>query len=311
MNVNQKTWTIHEIVDAMQEVDVNAMMGGVTEASFQCGNDQIDIQGDVIEPAWEMFAGSTTVWENGHLLYQRDAANVDNYHNETYTLGQYPKYSDMVSYLQDKYQGKSFDMVKEKVPVVQESFERHWENPTYRKSLETPEKQNDLTRIVFADKGMERGYHKVDFAYACDQKTFGQDVSMANPYLMSSKRKGSDGKLTTVHSYYLSESIYQRLQAYANKDGISEQSRWSGVVEGQVGYPASRNGKTQPSLNLTNDAEKKGLLCKPSVPFDEQKHNRFIKASLAEHKGNRGRDLESKYGSLEQQVSEQLDSMSR
>lgn len=146
MEAEQKAYTIQDIADSMHKVDVNAMQGGVTDVSFRCGNDQIDIQGYTIESGWESFEGSTAVWENGHLLYRRGAAHVDDYRQETYTLGQYPEYSEMVSYLQDKYHGKSFGVVKEKVPEVQESFERHWENPAYQKSLEAAQAKKEAPR---------------------------------------------------------------------------------------------------------------------------------------------------------------------
>ncbi len=298
---NRTEWNIQSISEAMDIVSVNSMMGGVTQGSFRCGENQIDIQGHTYEPGWEMFAGSVEVRENGRLLFDRDACSVDNYHQESYTIGQFSKLTDVQSYLSDKYQNQPFEVVSEPVPKVQERFDRVWDSSAYQKQVEqehsgTQQSKPSLTRIVFADKGLEKGYHKIDFAYACDQKTFGQDKSMGNPYLMSSKRKDAQGKLTTVHAYYLSDSIYQRLQKFANTDNLSPQSRWSGVVEGMVGYPASRNGKTQPSLNLTRDAEAQGLLRKPDVPFDERNHDKFVKASLAEQRENRAKNLDAQYG---------------
>lgn len=44
---NRTEWNIQSISEAMDIVSVNSMMGGVTQGSFRCGENQIDIQGHV------------------------------------------------------------------------------------------------------------------------------------------------------------------------------------------------------------------------------------------------------------------------
>lgn len=268
---------------------------------------QIDIRGLVIEPGWEYFVPSVAIYEDGHLLYTRDAQNVDSYHNESYTSGRFESEEAAVDYLKEKYQNVVFEKTDTPHPYVQEHHDIRWENKAYaREQQMTPaEKEDSLTRIVFKDRGMDKNYHRVDFAYACDKKTFGEDTSIPNPYLMSSKRKDAQGKLENVHSYFLSDAIYNRLMSFANTDGMSS-GRWSGVVAAQVGYPTSRNGKSKISVNLTDDAEKKGLIMTPREPFDESKHDAFIKASLAERSKNRKAQLSATViGNVEEKQTEQ------
>lgn len=137
---------------------------------------------------------------------------------------------------------------------------------------------NDLTRLAFEDKGVVSGtngcsYHQVDFVYACDQKTFGTDANMPNPYVYSISQKGMDGSKRVCHSCYLSESVYKRLLSAANTEGLSA-SRWTGVVEAHV--------KDTPrcEVDLTKQAFADGRVVKPKVPFAEAKHDDFVKASL-------------------------------
>lgn len=142
-----------------------------------------------------------------------------------------------------------------------------------------------LDRIVFEDKGPARGrdgksYHKVDFAYACDQKTFGKDENMPNPYLLDAKQKGKDGKLFTTHSYYLSDSIYRRLMNYANTTGLGA-SKWTGVIAAEVTYPTERVGQMKRSVNLTEKAVQDVKIATPAQPFDEKAHDKFVKRSMA------------------------------
>lgn len=143
-----------------------------------------------------------------------------------------------------------------------------------------------MDRIVFKDYGTVQGkggqmQHKVSFAYACDQKVQGRDAIVPNPYLKSYRVKTADGKVRISHADYLAEPVYQRLMRYARTDGM-EGSQWSGIVEAGVHAFIGRNDKEMVYVDLTEGAEKAGRIATPAQPFDEQKHDSFVKASLAE-----------------------------
>ena len=143
-----------------------------------------------------------------------------------------------------------------------------------------------MNRIVFKDYGTVhrkdgKPQHKVDFAYACDRKIPGSDSIVPNPYLKSYRVIGADGKVRISHADYLAEPVYQRLMRYARIDGMDD-SQWSGVVEAGVHAFTGRNGKPMVYVDLTEKAEKSGVIATPAQPFDEQAHDRFVKASLAE-----------------------------
>ena len=143
-----------------------------------------------------------------------------------------------------------------------------------------------MDRIVFKDYGAVQGkdgkqLHKVDFAYACDRRIPGHDASVPNPYLKSYRVKSADGKVKISHADYLAEPVYQRLMRYARTDGM-EDSQWSGVVEAGVHAFTGRNGKPMVYVDLTEKAEKSGVIATPAQPFDEMAHDCFVKASLAE-----------------------------
>lgn len=250
---------------------------------------QIDIQGLIIEPFWEDFTPSVALYENGDLLYLREASNAGSYHQETYTQGRFASLDEAVSYLQETYKDvKDWVPVSEAYPLKDTSYPRRWENASYARDYErmhSDHPEDYLDRIVFEDKGQARGrdgqlYHRVDFAYACDQKTFGTDENMPNPYLLDAKRKGADGKLTTTHSYYLSEPIYRRLMDYANTSGLKD-SHWTGVIAAEVAYPTSRVGVMKRSVNLTEKAMQDVKIATPAQPFDEKAHDKFVKRSMA------------------------------
>lgn len=143
-----------------------------------------------------------------------------------------------------------------------------------------------MDRIVFKDYGTVQGkdgqqQHKVSFAYACDRKSPGSDSVVPNPYLKSYRVKYSDGEVKISHADYLAEPVYQRLMRYARTDGM-EDSQWSGVVEAGVHAFTGRNGKPMVYVDLTEKAEKSGVIATPVQPFDEMAHDCFVKASLAE-----------------------------
>ncbi|GLG06251.1 hypothetical protein ACI3DN_15865 [Sellimonas catena] len=143
-----------------------------------------------------------------------------------------------------------------------------------------------MDRIVFKDYGTVQGkggqmQHKVSFAYACDQKVQGRDAIVPNPYLKSYRVKTADGKVRISHADYLAEPVYQRLMRHVRTDRM-EDSQWSGLVEAGVHAFIGRNGKPMIYVDLTEKAEKVGCITTPAQPFDEQAHDSFVKASLAE-----------------------------
>lgn len=143
-----------------------------------------------------------------------------------------------------------------------------------------------MDRIVFKDCGIVQGkdgkpQHKIAFAYACDRKVQGQDAIVPNPYLKSYRVKGADSKVRIFHADYLAEPVYQRLMRHARTDGM-EDSKWSGIVEAGVHAFTGRNGKSMVYVDLTEGAEHSGAIATPAQPFDEQSHDCFVKASLAE-----------------------------
>ena len=152
---------------------------------------------------------------------------------------------------------------------------------------QTKDNRENLTRLVYSNLGLVDGkngqkYHRVDFAYACDQMECGKDEGIANPYLISTKQKDSYGNMETRHSYYMSDEVYQRLRDHSNFHGTGE-TRWNGVVEAEV--VKDKSGK--PRVNLTKKAVEDGLLLRPLEPFDKVKHDAFVKASLADVRKNR------------------------
>lgn len=281
----EQSFNTEEMLHTGSGVGLAAYQGGKSDFSFTDGKNQIDFSGKVIESSYEFFVGAESVYENGELLYDRDATCVDNYHNETYIRGRFDSMSDVVAYLGEKYPDTAWQSTSNPYPKVDKVYDYRWENKAYAAEQEAKKNHTYLDRVVFADKGIftnkdGRKYHAVDFAYACDQKG-DNDKPIANPYLMSAKKKDLDGTSRIVHTYYLSDDIYYRLNAYANKDGIGDTSRWSGVINAKVSYPTIRNGKSKRSVDLTTAALNRGEIERPDVPFDEEKHNRFVKKSLA------------------------------
>ena len=139
------------------------------------------------------------------------------------------------------------------------------------------QRQHAPTRLLYEDQGTVQSksgetFHKVTFAVACDQKQPGIDRPVANPYLVNRGKDDPQGS----HSVLLSEERYQRLQQATNDIGM-ENSRWAGVFEA----PLVRSGSKEHLVpDLSQEAEDSGRLRVPSEPFDEAKHDSFVKQSL-------------------------------
>lgn len=142
--------------------------------------------------------------------------------------------------------------------------------------------QKNLTRILVKDLGVRTGkdgnpYHRMQFAYACDQMKIGEDVPIAHTYLQSISHNKNNGKTYANRDYYLSDDVYQRLMQQMSTVGC-EKGKWAGVVNAQVQKSETRSGYRM-MLNLSDKAVRKRLLQTPDVPFEESKHNAFVKAS--------------------------------
>lgn len=272
---------IQSVLDArsMNPVDV----------AFSNGEHQIDASGYAVESGYEFFTSGLSIYEDGKPLFVMDSDCVDNYHFESYTLGQFHSIEDVTAYLVERYGDQSFEPVAEQKTAVLGDYKKVYDNPSYQRKYDAQLNSTEeelLDRVVFKSQGRVKGrngvmYNRVDFAYACDNKRWGIDEPMANPYLNTSKQKMPDGKLVTNHSYYLSDAIYNCLTSHANSTGM-ENSKWDGVIAAKVMYPTDRNGKQKLSVDLTRDAVSRGDVRTPKVPFDELKHDKFVKLSMAE-----------------------------
>lgn len=297
--IKTRAWADRSGDELLKHADYRGMDPEAVFLQTKDGQHQVDFHYGSRESGWEFFTPSVSVYEDGKLLYREDSSCVDSYHMEPYTEGRFATLDEVRSYLSEKYPTDTkWTEVKDPHPFVESPTDNdvHWEHESYRREL-SYQKEENLDRIVFQDRGVEPGrdgkpYHRIDFAYACDQKTFGEDPNMTNPYLMSSKRKYMDKTMETTHSYYLSDGVYSRLMSFANTEGL-DNSKWTGVIAARVTYPTSRNGKQKVSVNLTNEAEQKGQIVTPAVPFDEAKHDKFIKRSMAAQFAERAKAAEA------------------
>ena len=134
-----------------------------------------------------------------------------------------------------------------------------------------------LERLLYEDQGTVQSkggetFHKVAFAFACDQKTPGIDSPVANPYLVNRGKNEPQGR----HAVLLSEDLYERLQQVSNNTGM-EGSRWAGVFEATL---VKTKSKEHLVPDLSQAAVDRGCLRMPTEPFDEAKHDHFVKQSL-------------------------------
>ena len=165
-----------------------------------------------------------------------------------------------------------------KVGLVKETvMERRDPEPASAGSPVGRHPHSSLTRLLYEDQGTVQSksgetFHKVAFAFACDQKQSGIDRPIANPYLVNRSKDDPRGS----HSVLLTEERYQRLQQATNDTGM-ENSRWAGVFEASLTRSLSKEHLVP---DLSQEAEDSGRLCVPSEPFDEAKHDSFVKQSL-------------------------------
>ena len=116
-------WDIQSIIDMIDTVSVNAWYGRISDCSFRCGDQQIDLNRHCYESGWENFTTTTEIRENGKLLFDMDSDCVGSYHLEPYVEGKFTDIKDVKKYLAEKYQDRTFEFVTERVPKVKEYFD--------------------------------------------------------------------------------------------------------------------------------------------------------------------------------------------
>ena len=235
------------------------------------GDHQIAIKGEIIEPTWEWFETRGNVYADGEPIYVSDSRNISSYHNVEVTYGACKDdESKIESYLQEKFGDMDFEQV-DHAPWFNED--------AYHKALEdlaaTP--PDGTVRLAYIDEGITKGhddntYHKITFMQACDRMTFGKDPSIPNPYLVSGY---SNGKPT--HALYINDTMYNTLRDYTNSDGC--EGKFAGVVNAEV--KTGKNGKPQPDLSAL------GRINRPSVPFNQEAHDSFVKSCVKERLSSR------------------------
>ena len=132
-----------------------------------------------------------------------------------------------------------------------------------------------MARILIKDLGVRTGKdgklsHRLHFSYACDQMEIGADMPMAHTFLQTVSYNQKTGKTYTSRDYYLSDVSYDRLMKCASTEGC-ESSRWTGIVEVDVQKFGTNKGYRH-MLNFS-------AAHRPEIPFDESRHNAFVKAS--------------------------------
>lgn len=133
-----------------------------------------------------------------------------------------------------------------------------------------------MTRILIKDLGVRTGkkddmlMHRMQFSFACDQMEIGVDAPMAQTFLQTVSHNRKSGKTYTSRDYYLSDASYDRLMKCASTAGC-EGSRWTGIVEAEVKKVGTDRGYRQ-TLDFST-------VHRPEIPFDESRHNAFLKAS--------------------------------
>ena len=231
---------------------------------------QVDIRGKIIETGYEFFESGVEV-RTGRVggasscLFDKDARCMGSYDFRSYTKG-CKSIDAAAEQLAEMFHGSFLYPAAEAMPP---DF-AHDPAIVYDKSAAKPE----LTRLVWKDEGPVKGGHAVSFAKACDEKKFGQDDPVANPYLKN--LRGQDGSVR--HAVSLSDTLYQNLK----KMSAPGAGPWAGVVEAQLLTRELPNRKTFQYPDLSDQAIRKDMLVKPIVGLDLEVHDSFVKQSLAQ-----------------------------
>ena len=133
--------------------------------------------------------------------------------------------------------------------------------------------------------------HCVDFEIACDL----YDISDAktehgiyNPHVVNILEPDLDGDEIDAylsHSVILDDDLWNVLLSYSNCDGNSR--KYVGVVEGysigDLRKLMNYDGLDTTGLCFAPFLLDRGGMRRPSIPFNETKHKRFVQASKAYH----------------------------
>lgn len=151
-----------------------------------------------------------------------------------------------------------------------------------------------MARILVKDLGV-RMRRKIDgvpmyrmqFSYACDQMEIGKDAPMAQTYLQIVSHNEKTGKTYSSRDYYFSKKMYNKLMLHVFTEGC-EGSRWTGIVDAAV-KKLGTDREYRQILDLS------APLRKLDVPFDEARHNAFVKESQEVVRQQRVAEMECKF----------------
>ena len=129
--------------------------------------------------------------------------------------------------------------------------------------------------------------YSVDFEIACDTADLtsarGKDC-MYNPHLVNIVEPGLDGterNSIISHSIFLDNEAYSRLMKVSNTRG--KLHKYNGVVEGYAVRDIEKafnvEGLTDTGVCLSDAVIESNCVRCPDIPFDENKHMRYVQAS--------------------------------
>lgn len=296
--------SLDDIIDVIDSAPVDYMsdprnsdrsFSFVANGGRFAGN-QIDISVKPVESDYEAFDGVADIYENGVPVLYTDAMSVGAYHNEVYTRSSCHSMEEAIGYLKEKYSGVEFEMTD--VPLEIQHFSGkeasdmfQWSDPVYRRKKQIEAQgvadvkkphSADLERFVFKDEGVVSSgdFRKVVVAKACDKLRIGKDDPVVNPYVVNKKvwthdnvDGGSKPVLRTEHAVLLRPALYDRLMQYANCNGLKDSIRWTGVINGRL----TGDEKGLQMIDLSRN----GTLERPDEAFDESRHDKYVKVSLA------------------------------
>lgn len=265
-----------DLLDLMSKAQSNAFSwAGPSEFNLKGGGMQVDIQGKVIETGYEFFETGIEVRmgpENGQskLLFERDATCVGPYNFRSFTRGSADTLQQAAQQIMAAT-GGVFEKADSPLPKVKEDLAPRYESPDRYQT-----QKDNMQRVVWKDAGMDGDKHRVTFALACDEMKKG-DPPVPNPYLKNARLK--DGSVR--HDMFLPGDLYDRLQKVSGPgDGP-----WKGAINTYL-VDASPGPKGMKYPALDRSALENGYLT-PATGFSAEKHDQFVKASLAQQRQSR------------------------
>ena len=107
---------------------------------------------------------------------------------------------------------------------------------------------------------------------------------MYNPHLVNIVEPGLDGSEMNAkmsHSIFFDEALYERLVGLSNRSGRLHS--YEGVIEGyavgDIKKAFDLPNLTDTGVCLSDAIVAEGLAKRPEVPFNENKHRRYVQAS--------------------------------